>query len=268
MKSIFKYGTNMTKSNYKVPNLEKGILILEMLAQSKAMTLNDIHAEVDISKTTAYRILHTLVNHGYLLYNDASKKYKLSRKMLSLGFQAIQDQSLLEVALPRMRELRNVVKESVFLGVLGEEKGIFIEQVLGTHTFCFVLSPGKLFDLHCSAPGKALMAFLPESLRNTYLQKMKYQKYNANTIQNEEAYLKELATVRNNGYALDMEEELHGVVCVGAPIFNYSNAPCGSIWISGPKDRLPERIIREHADAILSFTRSISFELGYNNGNS
>lgn len=258
----------MTESNYKVPNLEKGISILELLASNnKAMTLNDIKAEVNVSQTTVYRILHTLVRHGYLLYNETSKKYKISRKMLSLGFQAIQEQSLLEVVLPKMRELRDIVKESVFFGVMGEDKGIFIEQVLGTHTFCFVLSPGKLFDLHCSAPGKALMAFMPEISRNSYLQKMKYEIYNANTIQNEEAYLKELEKVRKNGFAVDMEEELHGVVCVGAPIFNYSNAPCGSIWLSGPKDRLPESTILQHAATILSFTHSISFELGYNNGN-
>jgi DNA-binding IclR family transcriptional regulator len=259
----------MNESNYKVPNLEKGILILELLANSnRAMTLNDIKAEVNVSQTTVYRILHTLVRHGYLLYNDASKKYKISRKMLSLGFQAIQEQSLLEVVLPKMRELRDVVKESVFLGVMGEEKGIFIEQVLGTHAFCFVLTPGKLFDLHCSAPGKALMAFMPEVLRNSFLQKMKYEIYNANTISNEADYLEELEKVRKLGYAVDREEELHGVICVGAPIFNYSNAPCGAIWLSGPKDRLPDNIIEQHAATILSYTHTINFELGYQNGNS
>jgi DNA-binding IclR family transcriptional regulator len=259
----------MTETNYTVPNLEKGIAILELLAiNNRAMTLNDIKSEVDVSQTTVYRILHTLVRHGYLLYNDSSKKYKLSRKMLSLGFQAIQEQNLLEVVLPKMRELRDLAKESVFFGVMGEEQGIFIDQVLGTHTFCFVLSPGKLIDLHCSAPGKAMMAFMPDVMRNAYLQKMKYPIYNANTIQSEEAYLKELEKVRNCGYAVDLEEELHGVVCVGAPIFNYSNAPCGSIWLSGPKDRLPEQTILQYAGLILSCTRSISFELGYNNGNS
>jgi DNA-binding IclR family transcriptional regulator len=256
-----------TNDNYKVPNLEKGIMILEMLANAnKAMTLHEIKMEVGISQTTAYRILHTLVRLGYLLHNESSKKFKFSRKMLTLGFKAIQEQNLLEVVLPRIRELRDIVKETVCFGVMGEEKGLFIEQVLGTHPFCFVLTPGKLIELHCSAPGKALMAFMPENTRNTYLSKMKYETYNANTIKSEEAYLKELETVRIKGYAVDMEEELYGVVCVGAPIFNYGNAPCGTIWISGPKDRLPEEKILTYADSILSVAKSISFELGHNNG--
>ena len=256
------------ESAYKVPNLEKGIIILELLAYSnRAMTLHEIMNEVDISQTTAYRILQTLVRLGYLLHNQASKKYKASRKMLALGFQAVQEQSSLEVVLPRLRELRDIVKETACFGVLGEEKGIFIEQVLGTHLFCFVLTPGKLFDLHCSAPGKAIMAFLPESTRNVYLAKMHYKRYNANTITSEGEYLKELEKIRVRGYAVDMEEELYGVVCVGAPVFNYDNTPCGAIWISGPKDRLPAKAIVKYAGSILSVAGKISFELGHNNGN-
>jgi DNA-binding IclR family transcriptional regulator len=256
-----------TEDTYTVPNLEKGIKILELLAYSgKSMTLHDIRKEVRISQTTAYRILQTLVRHGYLSQSKDSKKFKLSRKMLTVGFQSIQEQSILEMVLPEMRKLRDVVKETVSFGVMGEEKGLFIEQILGTHPFCFVHAPGKLFELHCSAPGKAMMAFMPEITRKSYLEKMKYEIYNRNTITSEEAYLKELNKVRDRGYALDMEEELYGVVCVGAPVFNYTNVPCGSIWISGPKDRLSEEVITMVANAIMAVTRNISFELGYTNG--
>ncbi len=256
-----------SSGNYKVPNLEKGLFILELLASSdKAMTLNEIQKASKVSQTTVYRILHTLVRLGYLHHNESSKRYKLSRKMLTLGFHAIQEHNLLDLVLPKMRELRDIVKETVYFGVMGEEKGLFIEQVLGTHPFCFVLTPGKLFELHCSAPGKAMMAFMPESTRNLYLAKMNFERYNANTIHTKDAYLKELAVVRERGYAVDMEEELTGVVCVGAPIFNYMNTPCGTIWISGPKDRLPPKTIEIFAKSILSVTQVISFELGYNNG--
>jgi len=253
-----------TTDNYKVPNLEKGLLILEVLSSSrKAMTLHEIKTEVDISQTTAYRILHTLLKHGYVLHDEASHKYKLSRKMLTLGFKAIHEQSILEVVLPKMRELRDHVKETVCFGVMGEEKGIFVEQVLGTYPFCFVLTPGKLLELHCSAPGKAMMAFLPENTRNSYLAKMNYEMYNDNTIRDESSYLDELVLVREQGYALDMEEELHGVVCVGAPIFNYSNAPCGALWFSGPRDRLPGDKIVQYSILLKEVTRTLSFELGF-----
>lgn len=255
-----------TTDIYIVPNLEKGLLILDIMSSSgRAMTLHEIKTEADISQTTAYRILHTFVKHGYLMHDEASRKYRLTRKMLTLGFKAIHEQSILEVVLPKMRELRDLVKETVCFGVMGEDKGVFVEQVLGTYPFCFVLTPGKLLELHCSAPGKAMMAYLPENIRNSYLAKMTYDGYNDNTIRDEATYLKELEKVREQGYALDMEEELHGVVCVGAPVFNYSNTPCGSVWFSGPADRLPPMMIRKYSAGLLEATRSISFELGFTN---
>jgi DNA-binding IclR family transcriptional regulator len=71
--------------NYNAPNLEKGMIILELLATSnKAMTLNEITKASKVSQTTVYRILQTLVRLGYLLHNESSKRYKLSRKCLQL----------------------------------------------------------------------------------------------------------------------------------------------------------------------------------------
>lgn len=154
---------NMEKAeeNYKVPNLEKGIAVLEYLSlHTQGETLQDIKSALDISQTTAYRILNTLVRLDYLIYNEDTKRYKLSRKLLTLGFRSLNEHNLLETVLPRLRDLRDQVKETACFGVLGDRKGIFIEQAQGHHTFRFILSPGKPFDLHCSAPGKAIHGFI------------------------------------------------------------------------------------------------------------
>ncbi len=253
-----------SEESYKVPNLEKGIAVLELLSeQPLGMTLLELKMQLEISQTTAYRILNTLVRLGYLNYIETGKKYKLSRKMLTIGYRSIQEHNIMEVVLPKLRELRDIVKETVCFGIMGAEKGLFIEQAIGSHPFCFVLSPGKEIDLHCSAPGKAIMAYLPDNIRSSYLAKMKYEAHNIRTITNETDYLKELEKVRRLGYALDMEEELGGVVCIGAPVFSYDAYPCGSIWLSGPKDRLPKEKIQLFAAHLLESTRSVSLELGY-----
>lgn len=107
------------------------------------------------------------------------------------------------------------------------------------------------------------MAYLPESVRDYYLSQMEFVRYNARTIVTLEAYLKELEKVRKLGYAMDNEEELSGVVCIGAPIFNYTGSPCGAIWISGPKDRLTKEVVRFSAECIKETAQVISQELGY-----
>ena len=258
--------SNMEKieENYKVPNLEKGIAVLEYLSMNSAgKTLQEIKSALDISQTTAYRILNTLARLEYLYFNSTTKRYKLSRKLLTLGFKALNEHNLLETVLPHLRDLRDRVKETACFGVLGDEKGIFIEQAQGHHTFRFVLSPGKPFELHCSAPGKAIMAYLPNTVRERYLSYMTFARYNERTISSREAYLEELEKVQRLGYAIDNEEEMNGVICVGAPIFNYTGYPCGAIWISGPKDRLPEEVIKDSVKTIKEIAGRISVELGF-----
>ena len=229
--------------NYKVPNLEKGIAVLEYLSlRSAGETLQDIKSALDISQTTAYRILNTLVRLEYLNFSEDTKRYKLSRKLLTLGFRSLNEHNLLETVLPHLRDLRDQVKE--------------------TACFC-VLAQGKPFELHCSAPGKAIMAYLPKTVRDRYLSYMTFTRYNSRTITSREAYLEELERVGKLGYAMDNEEELSGVICVGAPIFNYTGYPCGAIWISGPKDRLSKEVVKNTVKAIKEVAGVISNELGF-----
>lgn len=258
--------SNMEKSitNYKVPNLEKGLAILDELSLNlKGKTLQEIKDELDIPQTTVYRILNAMTRLGYLVYDEETKRYKLSCKLLTLGFRALNEHQMLETVLPYLRELRDKVKETACFGVLGEKKGIFIEQAQGSYAFSFKLTPGKPFDLHCSAPGKAIMAFLPNSVRDRYLSYMEFYRYNDKTIITKEDYLKELDNVLKKGFAMDNEEELSGVVCIGVPIFNYNGYPCGAIWISGPKGRLTDEVIERDASIIKDISDRISAELGY-----
>ncbi|MGL5730336.1 MAG: IclR family transcriptional regulator, partial [Bacteroidales bacterium] len=170
---------------YKVPNLEKGLKILEVLVESQeGLTLQDIRSKVEVSQTTAYRILHTLIRHNYIYYIDHSKRYMITSKMLSLGFKTLHERNLHEIVLPYLKNIRDEVKETVCFGVLSSDKVMFIEQALGSHPFCFVLTPGKLIDLHCSAPGKALIAAMPDNMRDFYLNKIDFIKYNDRTITN------------------------------------------------------------------------------------
>lgn len=74
---------------------------------------------------------------------------------------------------------------------------------------------------------------------------MEFGRYNERTITSRDEYLKELDMVLCKGYAMDNEEELSGVICISVPVLDYKGYPCGAIWISGPKDRLPREVIEE-----------------------
>ncbi len=257
--------SNIEVVKYNVPGLERGIEIIEYLTiHPKGRTLQEIHYELNIPQTTAYRILCTFIRCEYIVYYEDTKRYKLSMKILMLGYRMLRDYSLLESVIPRMRKLRDLIHETVCFGVLGDKDGILIEQVQGDRAFCFTMTLGKSFELHCSAPGKAIMANLPRVERDKYLERMTFTRHNERTITNVDDYKRELDEVFNCGYALDREEELTGVMCLGVPILNHVGYPCGAIWVSAPVDR----VVKDNAEFVIESIKSaaaqISKDMGYN----
>ncbi len=257
--------SNIEAIKYNVPGLERGIEIIEYLTKSpKGKTLQEIHLQLQIPQTTAYRILCTFIRSDYVIYCEETKRYRLSMKLLMLGYRTLRDYSIIEGVLPRMRELRDILHETICFGVWGDGNVILVEQVHGDNSFCFTMSLGTTFELHCSAPGKAIMAYLPRVESDKYLEQMTFTRYNDRTITNIESYRQELKRVFEDGYAVDAEEELTGVMCIGAPVLNHVGYPCGAIWTSAPKDRIDNKGIDIFVKSIKDITSQISQDMGHN----
>ncbi len=257
--------SNIEEVKYNVPGLERGIEIIELLTKyPKGRTLQEIYIKLTIPQTTAYRILCTFIRCEYVIYCEETKRYRLSMKILMLGYSTLRDYSIAENVLPRMRELRDSLHETICFGVLGDGCIILVEQVQGDKAFCFTMSLGTSFDLHCSAPGKAIMANLPNVESEKMLNKMSFTRHNERTIVDKTAYKQELDQVFKSGYAMDLEEELTGVMCIGAPILNHVGYPCGAIWTSAPKDRILKNNLDNFISRIKSVAAQISRDMGHN----
>jgi len=251
-------------SKYHVPNLERALDILELLAKHPAgLTVADITKTLQISRNSVFRITATLINHEYLLRDEETKALLLSQKLLSMGYSALGEETLVEKALESMRSLRNRYGETVPLGVLHGNEGVVVEEIPGTHPFRFVLAPGKPFHLHTSAPGKAMVAFLQEEERETLMNKIEYKKFNKNTITNIDDYRKRLEDVKKKGYAIDFAEEIQGMHCVAAPIFNRRGYPIAAIWITGPSFRVEAANFESIGKEVKKYADIISQSLGY-----
>lgn len=256
--------TPENKSQYLVPNLEKGLEILELLANNKAgLTQKEILQETGFSQTTIFRITLSLQNRGYVLRDEDSKKIFLSKRMLSIGLTTINEDDLPNIAGRYMRGLRDEIKETICLGVLGDGEGVFLHQVIGKHLFNFSLSPGKKLPLHAAAPCKAMIAMLPDRDKKDLLDGVVFHRYNSNTITTASGLEREFETIRASGVAFDHEEEMRGVVCASAPIFDHNGYPVAAIWFSGPTDRISTEQLVEYGDRVKHYAGKISFELGY-----
>ncbi len=251
-------------SRYHVPNLMRGMKIMEFLSgRPEGVNMIDIAKTLGMPNNSVFRIAMTLLELGYLSRDEKSKKFTLTRKLLALGYGAVSEHSLLEEALGPMRDLRDEVRETVLLATMLEQDAIILEQVAGLHPFHFSVDAGRRGPLHCSAHGKVFLAYVPDKQREELLATMEMTRYNKRTITTPAAMLTEIETIREQGYAIDHAEELAGVHCFSAPIFNQKGYPVAAITTTGPADRLPESDFEKLGQLVRARADEISAKLGY-----
>ena len=247
-----------TAPRYHVPNLERGLKIIELLLDHpQGLQQSDIAAKLHCAKASVFRIMLTLIDYGYLLRDEETKTVRLSRKLIGMGSRSLAEQDLMSVSVDVLKKLRDAIKETVLIGTIVETELVVLGQVLGTHPFKFSVDLGARLPLHTAAPGKAILAWLPRPERDPLLGKISFTRFNERTVTGVQAFVDELERVELAGYALDRGEQLTGIHCVAAPIFNRHGYPMASVWITGPSERIREtdlprvgQVVRAHASII------------------
>ena len=251
-------------NRYHVPAVVRSVRILELLAEHpEGCGVSTIAELTKIPKNSVFRIVTTLSDHGYLSREEESKIYRLSRKLLGLGYAAVDESSLIEKAADVLRDLRDATEETALLAVLSGHQGVVLEQMPSNQPVRVMIQIGHRFPMHSSAPGKALLAFMPEAERQEFLREYKFIKFSAKTVTGVKAFEAELATIRKTGFAMDNEEEVDGVTCVGAPVLSRRGSPVAAIWVTGPVTRLGPKQFEEVGQQVKTQALRISKRLGY-----
>jgi len=250
---------------YNIPNLEKAMRVLEHLAaHPEGRTGRELVKDLGIPKTGIYRLTTTLANLDYLVSERDTGRFQLTRKLLALGNSAVCSENILEHALDEMYDLRDECTETVQLNTMVGHQGVILEFIPALHPIRLMIDPGTRFELHAAAPGKALLAYLPNGQCDAVLKKMKFEKFQKNTITNRAKFLKELETVRSKGYAVDRgESAVAGLLCVSAPLFDRRNYPVAALTITAPALRVSERDFPRLAEMVIPRARRISKRLGH-----
>lgn len=251
-------------ARYHVPNLNRALSILEFMAtHPTGCGISEIARRLDLPKNSVFRIVSTLHFRGYLTRDSGGRHFRLSRKLLALGYSIISDNNLVEKSLKLMRLLRDQTEETALLGTLGDGYGLVVEQVPSNQPVKFMIDVGHRFPLHTAAPGKAMLAALPEDELEVQLEQMTFTKFNDRTITSRERFLQELAEVRERGYAVDRGEELDTLHCVAAVIYNHRESLLGTIWVTGPSFRMKAEDFEKIAQPVMEAAAAISRRFGY-----
>ncbi len=241
----------------------KALDILECVADAdRPLSAAAVAKRCDISRPTAYRLLCTLAERGYVAHVEGSA-YRLGAQALSLSKKVLDALDLPELAKPHMRNLSDVTNETVHLSILDNTEILYIAKVESSQSVRMASNIGARNKLHCTAMGKAILAFLPGPDQARLIEQLKLTGCTATAITDRTALAEELARVRAQKFAIDDEESEDGVRCVGAPIFDHTGRVFAAISISGPAYRLSIARLNALSSLVIEAARVISGTLGY-----
>jgi DNA-binding IclR family transcriptional regulator len=246
-------------SGAHTPALDRALALLEMLSsRPEGSSSADIRASLGFSANLVFRLTKSLLAHGYIDRMPVGNQYVLSRKMLSLSQPRREERSLVQLAWETMRWLRDVSGESSHIGVRSEYECIVLDRVIGPNPFKCYVEAGARGPLHTGAPGKALLAWLPELELSRVLREMPLTRLTARSITCPVKLERHLGKVRRQGYALDLGEGIEGHHCIGAPVFDGEQRPIASIWITAPAPRIRVRDEGRLAPFVVEAGRRVS----------
>jgi len=240
----------------------KALQVLEVVAaSSQPVSVQDVAEQVRADKTTAYRMLMTLVEAGYVLRDHVSKRYSLSYKVVSLSRNLLVENEVSSLIRQRLKHLSEETHETLHYSVLDGDEAVLVQRVKGTQLVITDFQIGDRAKLHCTSIGKVLLAF--QDIR--YVEHVIAEglpKLASNTITTPDQLRQELHRIRSQGYALDDREFSENMRCIAVPVFESGGRVHGGISISGPDSRFTLEKLDELKEPLLKASRELSRQLG------
>jgi DNA-binding IclR family transcriptional regulator len=224
--------------------------------------ISEIAKAVGLHKATTYRIVSTLLSHGYLERAEDGQRYRLGMTLARLGFIAVRRTDVRREGMPVMTDLAARLNETCDLSVYNQGEVYFIEVVQGSRALTIAAAVGRSLPVHATASGKVLLAHLPEPEAELILGGA-LEAHTQRTITDPAELRRQLEAVRAQGFAVDDEELEQGVRAVSAPVRDREGTVIAALSITCPTSRLPLERIPEIATEARQAADAISRRLGW-----
>lgn len=222
-----------------IQSVERAFSILELFQQTNRSeySVKEISDFLQLNKSTAFGLINTLTNLGYLQQNAENQKYALSLKLLSFSNTVKVQNIIIRTVHPFLEEISRKYQETAHCAVEFNDSVIYIDKVEGSGSIYISTQIGTRNDLHCTGVGKCLLAYMPQQQQERVLSRnLKTMTYH--TITNSEQLREEIRRVREQGHALDREEFSVGLSCAAVPVFSAEGTAAFAISVSGMTPRI------------------------------
>lgn len=253
------------KSEYAVQAVSNAIDILELLSNCEhELSVSEIVSKLELTKNNVTKLLVNLERYGYVEHNKYTGNFRLGVKTFQISQAYINQLNLIDISNQVLTELKNKLKESIYIGVLRHGNVVYINVIETDAPVRVMPRIGNVGPAYATAIGKAQLSTLNDKDIITLYENKEFRKLTDKTVSNIDELLKDIAKVRECGYALDLEEYERDVHCVAAPVLNFMGEVIAGISVSGPKVRMSiDKIENEVAPLLLEAAKVLSAKFGY-----
>lgn len=240
----------------EMQTLARGLQILDLIADAdRALGITEIATLLGLDKSSVSRLVKTLVNYDYAQPDTNSRGYLVGKRVRQISWHYLNRMPVREKAKPYLYRLVEQTGECAHTAVYSEGRALMIDDVEAEASLRVVGGIGRMIPLHCTAVGKALLAFADVPFPDLL------DVYTPRTVTDPEALRAHLEDVRDQGYALDDEEHQEGVRCLAAPVYDYMGSVIATIGISGPTVRVTYERVPSLADQVIAASQELSDDL-------
>jgi IclR family acetate operon transcriptional repressor len=247
---------------HNIQSVDRALFLLETIAEAGGeASLTDLSNRTGLNISTCHHLLATLIQRGFAAKVPGRRLYALGARILYLGHACLQV-DLPRRAQPYLEDINQATGETVHLAALQGDAVVCLAKREARHAVRVDSGRlGKIEAPHATSVGKAIMAWLPEDeIHRIVAGGMK--RFTDNTITDFPALVESLRAVRRSGYAIDREEFMPGVICIGAAIRDQAGTVIGAISASTPTMRASEEHVARIRDEVNAATRALSAEFG------
>ncbi|MEY7851767.1 IclR family transcriptional regulator [Natrarchaeobius sp. A-rgal3] len=251
-----------TQAKNPVKAAETTFEIVNALTELEGAGVTELSAHLELPKSTVHNYLSTLEQEEYVVKTETG--YDVGVRFLELGSYARNRRQIYEVAKPEVDRLASRTGERTNLLIEEHGMGVYIHQAAGEQSVKVDASVGARLNLHTTALGKAILSgYTPERV-DRIVEQHGLEQVTDRTVGSREELEAELEAIRERGYAIDDEERLDGLRCLGAPVKADDGRVVGAISVSGPVNRMRgEYFDEELPNTLLETTNVIELNLTY-----
>ena len=239
-------------------------LLKEFGKGDREIGVSELARRLGLGKSTTHRLLHTLTVERLLEQDAESGTYRLALTMHELGASVQSGMDLHTASHSVIDQLRNMTKETIQVAVLDGRHVVYVERRESPQTVRMFGRVGHRNDAHCTSTGKVLLAFLSDDDLDATLAGWRLPRKTPYTIADQATLRAQLAQVRAQGWAENVNESEIGTASIAAPIRDARGHVVAALSIAGPVQRLDGANLRRFTRPAVEAAAAISRRLGWN----